>query len=428
MTDNDAPSSSASSMPDAPWWSQPTTQTQVLDEPRPTSPPPPVIPPAEPGRRRRRGGAGLLVLALLAAGGTGGAVVAAVDGNGSSTAAAGSPLVRDGAVLASNGTSAVGGTPESAAAAIGPSVVTIEVTGTSQVDNGFGTQAQQVSDTGSGVILRTDGYVLTNNHVVAPAEGGGSVSVTLSGGKTVKASIVGHDATSDLAVLKLAEATGLKAAVFADSEKLKVGQAVLAVGAPLGLANTVTQGIVSTLHRPVATGEPGASAQAVIDAVQTDAAINPGNSGGALVDLAGRVVGINSAIATTGSSGSGQSGNIGVGFAIPSNDAARVADQLIATGHATHSQIGVSVRDTSRGNVPGNGATLGAVTAGRPAATGGLQAGDLVTAIDGRTVTDANSLIVAIRSHDPGSTITVAYTRGGQARTAKVTTASASSD
>ena len=425
MTDHDAAVSPESSMPDAAWWSQPASRTQVLDAPYAETPPPSATPPAKARPRPRRGGAGLLVLALLAAGGTGGAVVAAVDRNGSSAT---NSLVRDGATLTSNGAAAVAGTPESAAAAIGSSVVTIEVTGTSSVDNGFGAQTQSVSDTGSGIILRNDGFVLTNNHVVAAAEGGGSVSVTLKGGMTVKATIVGHDVTSDLAVLKLDQADGLKAAVFADSDKLTVGQGVLAVGAPLGLANTVTQGIVSTLHRPVATGEPGASAQSVLDAVQTDAAINPGNSGGALVDLAGRVIGINSAIATTGGGGSGQAGSIGVGFAIPSNDAIKVANQLIATGHATHSQIGVSVRVASRGNLPGVGATLGAVTAGSPAAAGGLQAGDVVTAIDNRAVTDADSLIVAIRSHDPGSTVTVAYTRGGQARTAKVTTASASSD
>jgi len=207
-----------------------------------------------------------------------------------------------------------------------------------------------------------------------------------------------------------------------------VGQAVLAVGAPLGLSNTVTQGIVSTLHRPVATGESGATAQSVIDAVQTDAAINPGNSGGALVDLAGRVVGINSAIATTGSSASGsQSGNIGVGFAIPSTTAGKVADQLINTGHATHSQIGISAADSasSTNGAPGLGAGVRSVSTGGPADSAGLVAGDVIVKVGNRPVTDANSLIVAIRALDPGTKVSLTYRRGGVTHTAQVTLARA---
>jgi putative serine protease PepD len=325
---------------------------------------------------------------------------------------------------------ATAGTPEAAAAVIGPSVVTVEVSGTSVVTSPFGQRSQQVSDTGSGIVVRVDGstgYILTNNHVVSAALSGGTVHITLNDGRTVAATIVGHDTTSDLAVVKVTGITGLTAAVFADSDALKVGQAVLAIGAPLGLSNTVTQGIVSTLHRPVATGESGAGAQAVLDAVQTDAAINPGNSGGALVDLAGRVVGINSAIASTGSSS--QSGNIGVGFAIPSNDAADVADQLIATGHATHAQIGISAQDaaSSTDGAPGLGAAIGQVTAGGPAAKAGLQQGDLITRIGNRVVTDADSLIVAVRANAPGSTVTVTYERSGQSHTAAVTLGAAGS-
>src|SRR5207302_1342242 len=192
----------------------------------------------------------------------------------------------------------------------------------------------------------------------------------LSDGRRVSRSIVGTGPSADLAVIKLNGVTGLTAATFAPSDNLRVGQAVLAVGAPLGLANTVTQGIVSTLHRPVRTGDT-TNSQSVIDAVQTDAAINPGNSGGALVDLAGRVVGINSAIATAG----GTSGNIGVGFAIPSETATKIADEIIRTGKATHSQMGVSVGDatSSTDGAPGLGATIQAVAAGSPAARAGLQ-------------------------------------------------------
>jgi putative serine protease PepD len=188
----------------------------------------------------------------------------------------------------------------------------------------------------------------------------------------------------------------------------------------------VTQGIVSTLHRPVRTGE-SSNSQAVIDAVQTDAAINPGNSGGALVDLAGRLVGIPSAIASTGSSTGGQSGNIGVGFAIPSETAAKVADQLISSGKAVHSQIGVSVANASDSSdgTPGNGALLRQITPGSPAAKGGLQAGDVVTKVNDRQVTDSTSLIAAIRSYDPGTKVTLTFTRNGSTKTAQVTLASA---
>lgn len=426
-----------------PWWAAPVYGAPGPDFVPPPSPPGPPAPEQAPasagGARRLRVGAGLAALVLVA-GAAGGAVVAAVDHAGSSSSATrltSTSVTRSTGSLGGSGAGTAGGTPESAAAVIGPSVVTVEVSGSETVAGSsfFGqeTQTQPVSDTGSGIVIRTDaatGYILTNNHVVAAAETGGTVHVTLSDGRTVAASIVGHDATDDLAVLKVTGVSGLTSATFADSDKLVVGQEVLAVGAPLGLSNTVTQGIVSTLHRPVATGEPGAGAQAVIDAVQTDAAINPGNSGGALVDLGGRVVGINSAIASTGSSSSGQSGNIGVGFAIPSNDAADVANQLIATGHATHAQIGISARNATSGTdgAPGLGASIGQVAPGGPAARAGLQAGDLIIKVDDRVVTDANSLIVAIRAHQPGSRVSVSYTRAGRTAQVTVTLAGAASD
>jgi len=390
----------------------------------PASPPggPPVPPtsprPAE-GRPGRR--VGVLLVAALLAGALSGGTVAAVATRGSASrtgSAVPASVTRSAGALAP--ASLPAGTAEAAAKAVGPSIVTIEVTGRVQGASG---RSQPQSDTGSGVVVRTDGYVLTNNHVVAAAAGGGTVSVTFSDGRSVPATVVGTDPTSDLAVVRVNAVSGLKAAVFADSQQLQVGQAVLAVGAPLGLSNTVTAGIVSTLHRPVATGEQGAPAQSVIDAVQTDAAINPGNSGGALVDLAGRVVGINSAIASVGANPSGaQSGNIGVGFAIPSNSGAKVADQLIATGHATHAQIGVSVTDASGSSATalGAGAMLGQVAAGGPAATAGLQAGDIVTKVGERTVTDANGLIVAVRAHEPGESVVVTYRRGGAVRMASV--------
>jgi len=362
----------------------------------------------------------LLALALLAGGGAGGLVANALDdGSGPNTAA--STGLSGTRVLGST-SDTVKGTPESAAAIIGPSVVTVEVTG--ETNSPFG-GAQSQSGTGSGIVIRSEGYILTNNHVVALAAQGGAVHVTLSDGTTVPATIVGTDPTTDLAVLKVSGVNGLKPATFADSEALRVGQAVLAVGAPLGLANTVTEGIVSTLHRPVPTGD-STSSQAVLDAVQTDAAINPGNSGGALVDLAGRVVGVNSAIATARDGGTG---NIGVGFAIPSATATKIADQLIRTGKAVHSQIGVAVADApnSTEGAPGLGATIREVAGGGPAAKAGLRPGDVVTKVDERRVTNANGLIVAIRSHDPGTTVTLTLNRASRTMTLTVTLASASS-
>lgn len=301
---------------------------------------------------------------------------------------------------------------ESAAKAIGPSVVTVAVS------------SQRGQGTGSGVIIKDDGYILTNNHVVEGVGQGGSVSVTLSNGSTASARIVGTDPSSDLAVIKAEGVSGIKAAVFANSEKLQVGQSVIAVGAPLGLSNTVTEGIVSTLHRPVTSGASGTGEQSVMDAIQTDAAINPGNSGGPLVDLAGRVVGINSAIATVGQSSDGQSGNIGVGFAIPSNDAVRVSDQLMSNGKATHAQLGVGLAQSQ--SAATSGAVLGQVNAGSPAAAAGLKPGDVITKINDRTIADGDSLIVAIRSYAPGDEVTITYERNGQPQTTAATLASAS--
>ena len=383
-----------------------------------------------PQRKRRTGPAALLLAACLASGATGAGVtrLIAPDEAAAPAAVASSSTSRSTTVPTA---AAPSGTAQAAAATISPSVVTIAVTGTETVTGGFGQSGtQSVSGTGSGIVLRADGYIVTNNHVVSAAADGGSVSVTFSDGTTEAAEIVGTDPTSDLAVVKV-DSTDLTAAVFADSDELSVGQAVLAVGAPLGLSNTVTEGIVSTLHRPVRTGESGASAQSVIDAVQTDAAINPGNSGGALVDLAGQVVGVNSAIATTGDSSTGtQSGNIGVGFAIPSNDVVEVADELIADGTASHAQIGISVGDAASANdgTPGLGASVQQVTAGSPAADAGLRTGDVVTKVDDRAVTDSDSLIVAIRAHQPGDTVTITYTRNGSTATTKATLVAAATD
>ncbi len=354
----------------------------------------PLLPPPVPRRRRP---AALVLAAVLLCGGSGATGALLVDRSTPTPAA----VLQSTAVLPAALSS--GGSPQSAAATISPSVVTLAVT------------TPTGSGTGSGVVLRTDGTILTNDHVVADAQ---TVRITLADGRTAAARVLGTDPTSDLAVVRATGLTGLTAATFADSDALRVGQAVLAVGAPLGLSNTVTEGIVSTLHRPVRTGSDTSSEQSVIDAVQTDAAINPGNSGGALVDLAGRVVGINSAIATAGS---GSSGNIGVGFAIPGNAALRVAEDLLDDGVASHPQLGVSVGDTP----DGTGALLRAVTPGGAAATAGLQAGDVVTAVGDRRTPGADALVVAVRAHAPGDTVTVTWVRGGAVRTAEARLATA---
>jgi putative serine protease PepD len=322
------------------------------------------------------------------------------------------------------------------AAKVLPSVVSINVTGDNE------------ADTGSGIVLQSDGYILTNNHVVAAAASGGSVSVVLNDGSTSSAKIIGTDSLDDLAVIKIAK-TGLTPAQLGDSSTIQVGDPVIAVGSPLGLTGTVTAGIVSALNRPVETqeetqpqtnpfglGEGGGSSQqpstqepTVIDAIQTDAAINPGNSGGALVDAAGDVIGINSAIASLGqdSIDGTQSGNIGVGFAIPINQAKTIANELITTGHATHPLLGVSLSpDPTSGTGP-DLATVEQVTAGGPAAKAGIKKGDVITAIDGSETEGADAVIAAIRSHQPGQQVTVTIQRSGSTKTVTATLTTQSS-
>ena len=310
------------------------------------------------------------------------------------------------------------GSVEAAAAKVLPSVVVITERGT----DGSGGE-------GSGIILSADGLILTNNHVVSEAANGGSLQVTLPDNRTVDATIVGRDPSSDLAVVKAKGASGLTPATLGSSGSLVVGQTVVAVGSPLGLSGTVTSGIVSALDRPVTTGDDSGGQQttqstAVLDAIQTDAAINPGNSGGPLVDLAGRVVGINSAIASLGAAaGSSQSGSIGLGFAIPIDQAKRIAQELIDSGTATHPQLGVQVTDATTGS----GALLRTVTAGGPADKAGLKAGDVVTAVDGKAVDSADDLIAHVRSAAPGATVKVTYIRDGKTATVDVTLGEASS-
>ena len=298
------------------------------------------------------------------------------------------------------------GTVAAAAAKIEPSVVTVTVA------------SGRSGGVGSGVVLDASGHILTNEHVVQSAEQGGTVTVTFGDGQTAQATIVGTSPANDLAVLKVSGVENLVPATFAQSSSLEVGQAVVAAGAPLGLSESVTSGIVSNTARPV---RSGSNDDAVYLAVQTDAAINPGNSGGPLVDLNGAVVGINSSIAGTGSS-SGQSGNIGIGFAIPSDVAVRVSGELIATGTSPMAALGVTVGGTDSELSTATGVTLQTVADDGAAAEAGLQAGDVVRKVNDFETTTADGLIAATRFYAPGTEVTITYTRdGGSPQTVQVT-------
>ncbi len=266
--------------------------------------------------------------------------------------------------------------------------------------------------TGSGFVLDTEGHVITNNHVVADATDEGQLTVVDNEGKRYDAVIVGRSAVYDIAVLNVAKADRLTPAALGSSRAMRVGESVVAIGSPLGLSSTVTSGIISALDRPVTTG--GASDESsFINAVQTDAAINPGNSGGPLVNLRGEVVGVNSAIATTGGTAGGESGNIGVGFAIPMEQVRVTAAQILSTGEAKYPIIGANV-DTR--TTAGLGAVVKEVPSGTPADRAGLEEGDIVTAVDGTPVNDGIGLIVAIRTHQPGESVAFSITRDGAAR------------
>ena len=359
------------------------------------------------GSRRGAAIAALLLTGALVGGGVGGVVGAQFAGDSTTTVTTGSgaPVVPAPAANPQSYTAI--------AAKVLPSVVSIAVTGGGS------------SGTGSGVIIRSDGHILTNNHVVDSATNGGRITVTFNDGSTASASVVGTDAASDLAVIKVSK-TGLKAATLGSSASLRVGDPVIAIGSPLGLSGTVTTGIVSALNRPVNTtnqqnpfGGNTAPQATVISAIQTDAAINPGNSGGALVDGAGQVVGINSAIASLGASG-----NIGVGFAIPIDQAKDIAAQLIATGKASHPILGVSIADVTTSSGASQVLVQG-VTSGGPAQKAGIRSGDIIVQIAGTKITDTDSLILTVRSHKPGEKVSVIYERNGTRQTVSVQLADA---
>jgi S1-C subfamily serine protease len=299
---------------------------------------------------------------------------------------------------------------QSISSMVTPSVVSISVTAPSGSGTGSGSVYQSTS---------SFSYIITNNHVIANAATSGTIKIELTNGDQYPATIVGRDPGYDLAVLKV-QIGNLPAITLGDSSKLSVGDPVLAIGSPLGLASTVTSGIVSALNRPVSTGT--VDAQSYVNAIQTDAAINPGNSGGALVDAAGRLVGVNSAIATL-SSGSA-SGSIGLGFSIPINEAKRVIDEIIATGKSKRPVLGVYFDPA----YTAGGAKIVQLSPGEGAEKAGIPVNSVLRSIDGVKVANSEAAIVRIRSYAPGSTVTVVVDLPtGASKSFKVTLGSAPS-
>ena len=308
--------------------------------------------------------------------------------------------------VAIGGGSSAGMDAKTIASLVTPSVVSIKVATATGGGNGSGSIYKSTA---------TSTFIVTNNHVVADAATSGTITVELLNGDQYKATIVGRDPSYDLAVIKI-NTGNLPVISIGDSSQVSVGDPVLAIGSPLGLANTVTQGIVSSLNRPVTTGTT--DSQSFVDAIQTDAAINPGNSGGALVDAAGRMIGVNSAIATLGASSGSQSGNIGLGFSIPITEAKRVIDELITEGKSYRPVLGVFFDST----YTGIGAKIARLSPNEGADNAGVPAGSVIRVIDGVKIPDMETAIVRIRALAPGSSvsITVDLPAGGQ-KTFKIT-------
>ncbi|WP_277682260.1 S1C family serine protease [Saccharomonospora azurea] len=340
--------------------------------------------------------AGVALLALLVGGGAGaaGGYLAADTAAGPSA-----PNALEQPPPAKQTGNVPEGSIESVAAKLEPSVVQLQVQGVGSANEG------------SGFVISEDGYILTNNHVVEAAAQGGRIVVAFQNGDRAQAEIVGRDPTTDIAVVRAENVNGLTTVELGRSDDLRVGESVVAVGSPFELAGTVTAGIVSSLNRPVTAGGQGDQAT-VMDAIQTDAAINPGNSGGPLANMQGQVIGINSAIYSPS-----QGGNVGIGFAIPIDQARRTADEIIENGHATQTYIGATV-----GDAPQGGARIGDVQAGSPAEKAGLESNDVIVKMGERRIDDANTLVAAIRTRAPGEKVTftladdstVDVTLGGQ--------------
>jgi len=417
---------------------QPTEQVQPAVT-QPALPAPAAAePPAAPAVPKQRSTAGVLVAGLAV-----GALVGGASGAGIAAWAVAAASGQQDQTVTSPQTITVNSPDDvnvvnAVAAKAGPSVVTLSVT----ASNGAGS--------GSGVILSEDGYVLTNNHVITldGASRNADVEVTTAAGRIFRAEVVGTDPLVDLAVVKLVDADGLTPIEFGDVDALDVGDRVVAIGAPLGLSNTVTDGIVSALDRSIqihSSAVPddtpgddgdtpqnpfnfdipgqqstGGSGTISIPVIQTDAAINPGNSGGALVNAAGELVGINVAIANAGGT-STTGGSIGVGFAIPADLAERVAGELIENGVATHGLLGATVRDATSDDGSIVGAVIVGITEGGAAEESGLREGDIVTEFDGAPITGSVDLTAQVRLHAAGDEVEFTYVRNGRAASATAT-------
>ncbi|MFD8902189.1 S1C family serine protease [Streptomyces ardesiacus] len=361
--------------------------------------------PTQRRRRRVRTLVGGSLLIALVSGGLGGAVGAYLERNGGVGTVELPQAAPEAAERAPDSVAGI------AARAL-PSVVTLHVSGS------------EASGTGTGFVLDDRGHILTNNHVVEPAGSGGEITVTFNSGDTAEGTVVGRDSGYDLAVVKVKGVKGLTPMPLGNSDSVRVGDPVVAIGAPFDLAGTVTSGIISAKERPITAGgeEGDGSDVSYVDALQTDAPINPGNSGGPLLDGAGRAVGINSAIrsADSGSAESdgGQAGSIGLGFAIPINQGKRVAEELINTGRATHPVIGITLDMGYAGDGARVGAKGGdggaAVTPGGPGAKAGIKPGDVITAVDGQRVHSGEELIVKTRAHRPGDRLELTLERDGK--------------
>ena len=411
MTDTDhRPGGDPSAQPRPPWASDedpaggPTVPAHGAGSP-PTAVYPPFPRQAPPPKPPRRFGAGLVAVALAAGligGGVGFGGAYAVLGDSGSA----SPPTLASAAEPPAPAEPADGSIAGAAAAITPSTVDIQV------------RTAQGASEGSGVVLTADGEVLTNNHVVAGAGNGAQITVSTSDGNQYRATVVGTSPSYDLAVLRLEGASGLKAATLGESSSVQVGEEVVATGSPQGLSGTVTAGIVSALNRTVAAGGEDGGAPVVYNGLQTDAPINQGNSGGPLVNLSGQVVGINSAIATSGQN----AGSIGLGFAIPVDTAKRVAQELMSDGVATKPQLGVQGSVSASGSASGaGGAQIAAVQPGSPAETAGLRAGDVVSKVNEYPVSSFADLIARVGNFVPGQQVTLTVGSGGDAREVPVT-------
>jgi putative serine protease PepD len=365
--------------------------------------------PPRSARERRRLRWALAGAVAVVVGVAGGLIGAAIESGSSSAATSGNSAAGTGAA----GTTSACPVTQVASEVL-PSVVTISATGAA----GAGT--------GSGEVIRSDGYILTNNHVIATAAHGGTVDVLFSDGTSAAATIVGRDVLTDLAVLKVASAHDLKPIALGSSASVQVGEPVVAIGAPLGLSGTVTSGIVSALDRTVEVPAENDSSALLVSAVQTDAAINPGNSGGALVNCAGQLVGVPTAGATVPSPDGGASaGNVGLGFAIPVDVAKTIAGELITSGRASHAFFGLATTPippsaSAQAGVPG-GLFVSGVVAGGPAERAGLRRGDVITSVEGQPATSNVQLQELTLTKNPGDTVTVDYVRDGHSATATIT-------